>query len=313
MSKLKSVHRTGALGMLMAEGGLPTVNNTGIKNRKEPADYLLSKDQYTEIDPLLIRNWALNDRPETELGDIAAFAKELAEVGQQQPCIVRPIDDKEFSYEVIAGERRWRAAKQAKIKLKVIIRALNDHDAAIAQAAENAQRKDLSDYAKGMSFYSLLKQGVLTREEIENKLGISTAQVSRLLSFADLPTEVNEAIHDFSLVTARTAAEIRSIANKGQRHIAALIKLAKKISSGTIGGKKLQSQVEKILSLDSAPEPVIKKVYSANKKPLFTWKQTSKHNLTISLSKEVLSSLNGNHQALEHEIANCLEKMINNH
>lgn len=308
MSKLKKVHRTGALGMLMAEGGLPTVESIS----KKPKEKLntAAGDQYTEINPESARNWHLNDRPESELGDIAAFAKELSEVGQQQPCIVRPIDDEQCKYEIIAGERRWRAAKHAGIKLKVIVKILNDHDAAIVQAAENAQRKDLSDYAKGMSFYALLKQEILKREEIENKLGISTAQVSRLLSFADLPEKLNEAIQDFSLVTARTAAEIRSIANKSQNHIDALVQLAKKISSGMLGANKLQAQVEKLLSTESIDKPITREVHGLNDEHLFTWKQNSNSNVTVTFSKKTLALLESRHRELEHKITEAIEELL---
>src|ERR1700677_454973 len=92
-----------------------------------------------KIDPIQIMNWENNDRPENELGDIDAFAKELAEVGQQVPCIVRKKDDK---YELIAGERRWRAALKARILLKVIVQNLTDQEATICQIAENTNRKD---------------------------------------------------------------------------------------------------------------------------------------------------------------------------
>src|SRR4051812_20437328 len=70
------------------------------------------------VDPDNIVNWKYSDRPEFELGNIEALANEFTTIGQQQPCIVRPIEHKDNFYELLVGERRWRAAKEAKIKLK---------------------------------------------------------------------------------------------------------------------------------------------------------------------------------------------------
>lgn len=305
MTNKRQIHKTGALGMLLAGGDIPTLKT----HQPKPQVQTNTPDIYTEIDPFSATNWHLHDRPETELGDISSFAKELKEVGQQQPCIVRKTAGK-YQYEIIAGERRWRAAKHAEIKLKVIIRDLNDHDAAIVQAAENAQRKDLSDYAKGMSFSSLLRKGILTREEIENRLGISSTQVSRLLSFADLPNEINEAISDFSFVSARTAAEIRVIANKSPRHIDALIHLSSKISSGKLAARKLLAQVESFLSEDKQNTPVSRNVLGAHGKPLFIWKQNKDKGISISFSQETLNAFEGKHEELEKGIIDYINKYI---
>ena len=81
------------------------------------------------------------------------MAEEFLSIGQQIPCIVRKITDSvDFQYELIAGERRWRAAQKANVLLKVLIRNLSDNEAALVQISENSNRSALSDYAKGMSY-----------------------------------------------------------------------------------------------------------------------------------------------------------------
>ena len=84
---------------------------------------------------------------------------------QQQPCIVRELIAGQ-KYELIAGERRWRAAKLLNQDLKVIISTLTDSEAALVQAAENNNRLNLSDYAKGQSYASLIKNGVLKQKDL---------------------------------------------------------------------------------------------------------------------------------------------------
>ncbi len=312
MNKMNKVHRSGALGFLLNEGDLPTI--TTVKNQKEETQKIAhlfpEGDQYTEMDPNIIKNWVLNDRPESELGDIEAFAKELKEVGQQQPCIIRPISDAKYQYEIIAGERRWRAAKHADIKLKVIIRALDDHEAAIVQASENAHRKDLSDYAKGMSYAKLIANNVLAPNELISKLSISKAQVSRLLSFAKIPQEVNEAIADYSKVTARTAAEIRSLAHKGDTYIQALIQLAPKIASGKLGGNKLISTVEKMIV-----EPVAHSsaktidVKTKNGTHCFSWKVDAKNNFSINFPSKISGIVEASRKNIESQLIDIIEKI----
>ena len=196
------------------------------------------------VEPSQICNWKYHDRPLTELGDIDEFAAELKNNGQLQPCIVRPLsNNNEYKFELIVGERRWRAAKKANIQLKVLIKELNDHDAAIAQANENSQRKDSSEFAKGMSYAKLINDKVLSQADLTETLKVSQAEVSRLLSFSKIPQIVWDAIEDKSKISARTAAEIRSLCNKGDRYIEAIVKLAKEIERGKLGEKLLKREL----------------------------------------------------------------------
>jgi ParB family transcriptional regulator, chromosome partitioning protein len=163
-----------------------------------------------EVIPSKIKNWLYNDRPENELGDIESLANEFKEIGQLQPCIVRPYsgENKEQVYELIVGERRWRAATMAGVPLKVSIREISDTDAAIIQASENYNRKDLSDYARGMSYFKLIEDGIITSKKLSQSLNMSKQQISRLLSFSRIPIEIKEALGDLSKLSARTAEQI---------------------------------------------------------------------------------------------------------
>ena len=87
------------------------------------------------VSPTNIINWQFHDRPQNELGNIEELAEEFKTIGQQQPCIVRPIKNQYADYEVIVGERRWLAAKKANVKLKVVVLSLSDNDAALIQIA----------------------------------------------------------------------------------------------------------------------------------------------------------------------------------
>lgn len=275
---------------------VPTAPPKGKKRRT----WLENKPLETicQIDPNEIRNWQFHDRPESELGDIAALSKDFESIGQQQPCIVRPTPlGTTEKYELIVGERRWRAAKMAKISLNVIIKDLSDKEAALIQSAENSNRKDLSDYAKSRSYNKLIEEGILTQKDIVEKLSISKQQVSRMLSFFKIPNELVTAINDFSNVSARTASEICRLANKGDHYIQIIIKFATLIRKGDLGQEKLYNLVQKEIESQNniTPSPSEKfKAFSIDGKHLFTWKKNNGNKISFNFSKDIEGLINEN-------------------
>lgn len=202
-------------------------------------------DMVIELDPLLIKNWDYHDRPLNELGDVENLAAEFKTIGQQQPCIVRLLQDNhQFKYELIVGERRWHAAKLAKVRLKVVVKNLVDTEAAIIQASENSSRKDLSDFAKGTSYARLIEDGILEQKDLIERLYLSKQQVSRLLSFSKIPQQVIDAIADMTKVSARTAEQIKQLCVKGTLYEQAIIKFSRLLREGKIGHEKLAKLVE---------------------------------------------------------------------
>ena len=241
------------------------------------------------IPPNIVRNWELHDRPESELGDIDSLAQDFLKIGQHQPCIVRPIEDDQFQYELIAGERRWRASIKAGVSLKVIVKNISDQEAAIIQSSENMNRKDLSDYAKGKSYSTLLEKGILTHVDLVEKLSISRQNLSRFLSFSKILPTVFEAIQDFSKVSAGTAEKIKQLCDKGALHVEAIIHYAHLIREGRIGHNKLTALVEKYISKEVALPYVTRKIYSTNHRLLFTWRREKNSYLSIHFPKDITS------------------------
>lgn len=294
------------------QGGDVISNAKVIKEHKEPdknTKTLNELDDICEIAPELIKNWAFADRPASELGDIQNLANEFLTLGQLQPCIVRPLSTQSspYKYELIVGERRWRAATLAKIKLKVIVKTLDDQAAALYQAAENLSRKELSDYAKGMSYALLIEENILSQKALENKLNISTAQVTRLLSFKHIPDSIICAIADMSKITARTAAEIRSLAKKGDKYIEALVKIAPQLANASIGASKIKQKIETLLET-SPREKLTNEVRNSTGRHLFTWRKDSNGNISISFPKDIRNQINRNH--FEKSLLEIIENQL---
>ena len=125
---------------------------------------------------------------EKELNELADSIKEH---GIIQPLIVRPLGDK---YEIIAGERRYKAASIAGLyNVPVIVLEKDDNESAELAIIENIQRKDLTPIEEAKSYQKLLNRG-LTQEEIAKKLGIAQPTVANKLRLLSLPDEVQEAL-----------------------------------------------------------------------------------------------------------------------
>src|ERR1700689_4717441 len=132
-------------------------------------------------------------RPET----LSSLAESIKTQGVVQPIVVRPIGEPDERgvqrYEIIAGERRWRAAQQAGLRdIPAIIRRVPD-EAAIAMALiENIQREDLNPLEEGRALERLISEFGLTHQQAAEAVGRSRAAVSNLLRLLELPDEVCE-------------------------------------------------------------------------------------------------------------------------
>jgi ParB family chromosome partitioning protein len=141
--------------------------------------------------------WASHDRPEEELteANCRAEMEHIRKYGQAVPVIGRPVpDDPNWKAEIICGARRLFIARQLGIPLRVELRQLSDREAFAVMDGENRLRKDLSHYARGLSYASALRDKLFkSQRELAQSLGISVAQVTRCLKLAKLPAIVVDA------------------------------------------------------------------------------------------------------------------------
>ena len=126
-------------------------------------------------------------RPE----QLQELADSIKHNGIMQPILVRPIaDDK---YEIVAGERRWRAAKLADLsEVPVIIREMTDKVALELALVENIQRADLSPIEEGAGYQRLIHEFDYTQEELAEVIGKSRSHIANILRLQALPDEVKE-------------------------------------------------------------------------------------------------------------------------
>jgi ParB family chromosome partitioning protein len=148
---------------------------------------LRTKTPVTRIIPIekIIANQL---QPRKDMGDLSELTESIREKGIIEPVIVRP---KEGHYEIIAGERRYRAAQQAGMtEIPCIEHDIPDNEALELSIVENIQRKDLNVFEEAQSIMSLAEIYGYSHEEIAKKIGKSRVTVSELIRITDLPEEI---------------------------------------------------------------------------------------------------------------------------
>jgi ParB family chromosome partitioning protein len=157
-------------------------------------------------------------RKQFEEGSLQELAESIKVQGVVQPIIVRLISADR--YEIIAGERRWRASKLAGLnKVPVVIRQA-DSQATLAMALiENIQREDLNPIETAIGLKRLVKEFDLTQQQVADAVGRSRAAVSNLLRLLKLPEKIQRSLHE-GLLTMGHARAIISLPEPVQKELA---------------------------------------------------------------------------------------------
>jgi len=134
------------------------------------------------------------------------LANSIAQRGILQPLLVRPTPGAAGSYQIIAGERRWRAAQLARLHdVPVLVRDLSDADAMAAGLVENLQRADLNAVEEAAGYQRLLDEFKMTQEQLAEAIGKSRSHITHTLRVLNLPAEVQQMVRqgDLSVGHAR--------------------------------------------------------------------------------------------------------------
>ncbi len=190
------------------------------------------------------------DFSETALDELAASIRER---GIIQPIIVRKQKDG-AGYQIVAGERRWRAAQMAQLHdVPVIIRDYSDAEVLEVAIIENIQRADLNPVEEALGYRQLLERFGHTQEKLAEALGKSRSHVANQLRLLSLPEEVIRHLregrltagHARALVTVPNAAEIaRKVIAKGLT-VRQTEELARKVQTGPAKGRSRREVPEK--------------------------------------------------------------------
>jgi ParB family transcriptional regulator, chromosome partitioning protein len=189
----------------------------GLSALLSPADDAEQELRHVPVE--MIRPNPRQPRRHIDESALASLAGSLQERGVLQPVLVRPLPG--GTYELIAGERRWRAAQLAGLDtVPAIVRPHADAESLELALIENMAREDLSPVEEAHACVALVEELGLTREDVGRRVGRSRVAVSNLIRLLDLPDEVLELLeaghltegHGRALLTAPDHADRRRLA-----------------------------------------------------------------------------------------------------
>ncbi|EJF80399.1 ParB/RepB/Spo0J family partition protein [Bartonella doshiae] len=132
--------------------------------------------------------------------ELDSLAQSIRQHGVVQPVVVRPSRDHPYRFELIAGERRWRAAQRANLsQLPVIVRDVDDKTALELAIIENVQRADLNSIEEAMGYEILLNEHGYTQADLAQVIGKSRSHIANTLRLLKLPSKVQQFLIDGQL------------------------------------------------------------------------------------------------------------------
>ena len=169
-------------------GGAPRVLPVNGESRMVPIDRV----RPSQFNPR--KNFEQTERAKAELEELASSIREK---GLVQPLVVRPVDPTGTYYEIVAGERRWRAAQKASLHVvPVIVRSLSDAEALELAIIENVQRSDLNAIEEASGYRQLVEQFNYTQDALGQIIGKSRSHLANTMRLLKLPDAVQALVRE---------------------------------------------------------------------------------------------------------------------
>src|SRR5215471_12793867 len=198
----------------------------------------LEGEQLREIDIDRILPNSHQPRKTFEEESLNELADSIREHGLVQPIVVRPLEDGFF--QLIAGERRWRASQRAGLaRLPAVIRDAGEDSALELALIENLQREDLNPMEEAQAYERLITDFGLTQEEVARRVGKNRATIANMLRLLKLPPEVQQWLRENRLTTGHAKA-LLSLSD-----LSAILDSARKIIQGNYSVRQAEMLVSR--------------------------------------------------------------------
>jgi len=196
-----------------------------------------------------IQRGQFQPRTRFDADELENLAASIRAKGIIQPIVVRPVDNDK--YEIIAGERRWRAAQLASLReIPAIIRKVNDGDAMAMALIENIQRQDLNPIDEANALQRLLEEFEMTHQQVAEAVGRSRTAVTNLLRLRSLQPAVIELVELGQLEMGHARALLGADEDNQ-------LSLAQKVAKDRLSVRQTEALVKK--SLSGSSKPAVKK------------------------------------------------------
>lgn len=178
-------------------------------------------------------------RKDFEPESLNELSESIRQHGVLQPLVVRPIIG--GGYEIVAGERRFRAARMAGLtEVPVVIRELTDAQTMELALIENLQREDLSDLELAMGYESLMKEFDMTQEQVASKVNKSRSSVANTLRLTKLPDSVKTMLTNGDITSGHARALL------GLEDDELIEKLAQEVGENNLSVREIEKRVQQI-------------------------------------------------------------------
>lgn len=196
------------------------------------------RDRLRDIRVAMIEPRSDQPRKHFDEETLAQLATSIAAHGLLQPILVRELPS--GRYQIIAGERRWRASKMAGLsEIPAIVIDYDEAEAAQIALIENIQREDLNPLEEAMAYRALIDRFGMTQEMLSERIGKSRPAIANALRLLDLPEEILPLLRDGSI----TAGHARTLL--GCKDRAVMIALAQAVASGGMSVRDLEREVKR--------------------------------------------------------------------
>lgn len=203
----------------------------------------VGEKQVAEIDIKLISPRPNQPRKNFTPELLQELSDSIKEKGVLQPILLRPQDQR---YEIVAGERRWRAAKMAGLKtMPAIVREMGDAEVAEISLIENLQRDDLSIIEEALAYKNMIEEFNYRQDILSQKIGKSRVHISNTMRLLSLPQEIINLLENKVLTPGHARALLRLDSD------AARIKAARKIANS----KLTVRETEELIRFDDEQVP----------------------------------------------------------
>lgn len=229
--------------------GATDSNHGGVSRETDSETTALDSDllpidgaQFAEIDVARVRPNPRQPRTAFDEEEMAELVHSIGEIGLLQPIVVRRVDEPEVDFEIVMGERRWRATREAGLgTVPAIVRETSDTDMLRDALLENLHRSELNPLEEGAAYQQLLDDFSCTHDELANRLGRSRPQITNTIRLLRLPPLVQRRVAA-GILSAGHARAVLGMTDPGAQE-----KLAQRIVAE---GLSVRS-VEEIVTLDA--------------------------------------------------------------
>lgn len=182
---------------------------------------------------------------------LSELADSIQEHGVIQPLLVRPVQD---GYQLVAGERRWRAARLAGLtEVPVVVRELSDSETMEIALIENLQREDLNPIEEAEGLQLLIDTYGLTQDECAKRVGKSRPAITNSLRLLNLPEKLSELVKD-AMISAGHARALLPLGDENK-----MLEIANEIIRRDLSVREVERMVKLLGKVDTANEKRTKK------------------------------------------------------